>query len=246
MRAFFGGTMNKRETGICQITKKTYPLDSLVHADSIRGQIKEMMKADIGGWDDSGYVSIYELNAYRNKYLSSIIAEESGEIEKLDKEVLESIEKAEPLTVNVNDELEEELSMGQRLADRMADFVGSWPFIVIFGVFLSVWISINVFVLLAKPFDPYPFILLNLILSCIAAIQAPLIMMSQNRQEMKDRIRSQNDYKVNLKAELEIRQLHEKIDHILLSQGKRLFDIQQIQIEMMEQILDREKNISPK
>lgn len=236
----------KQNSALCQVSKRLYPMNELVPADSIRGQIREMIAADIGGWDENGYVSIEQLNIYRNKYLSSIIAEENGEIENLDKEVLESIQKAEPLTINVNEELEDKLSFGQKISDRMASFVGSWPFIIIFTIFLFIWISLNIFVLIKKPFDPYPFILLNLILSCIAAIQAPLIMMSQNRQEMKDRIRSQNDYKVNLKAELEIRQLHEKLDYILLSQGRRLFDIQQIQIEMMEQILEREKKNSSK
>ena len=104
---------------------------------------------------------------------------------------------------------------------------------------LILWISVNSFLLIKKPFDPFPFILLNLILSCLAAIQAPVIMMSQNRQEAKDRSRSQNDYQINLKSEIEIRQLHEKIDHILINQAQRLFEIQQIQIDMMEQMLKK-------
>jgi len=103
-------------------------------------------------------------------------------------------------------------------------------------VILVVWIIVNSVVLLSKTFDPYPFILLNLILSCIAAIQAPIIMMSQNRQEAKDRIRSENDYKVNLKAEIEIRTLHEKIDHLLLDQWSRMMQIQQVQLDMLEEI----------
>ncbi|MDO8092025.1 MAG: DUF1003 domain-containing protein [Candidatus Brocadiales bacterium] len=120
----------------------------------------------------------------------------------------------------------------------MAKFGGSWGFISAFFVFLGIWIIVNVYVLMRKPFDPYPFILLNLLLSCLAAIQAPVILMSQNRLEAKDRLRSQYDYQVNLKAELEIRHLHEKIDHLLIHQGQRLFEIQQIQIELMEEILN--------
>jgi uncharacterized membrane protein len=99
--------------------------------------------------------------------------------------------------------------------------------------------AVNLFILATRPFDPYPFILLNLILSCLAAIQAPIIMMSQNRQESKDRIRSEHDYKVNLKAELEIRLLHEKIDHLLLQQNQRLMEIQQLQVDLMDDILDK-------
>src|SRR5690606_1596748 len=111
-----------------------------------------------------------------------------------------------------------------------------WKFIITFGAILSSWIALNIVGLLARPFDPYPFILLNLVLSCLAALQAPVIMMSQNRQEARDRIRSKNDYKVNLKAELEIRHLHEKLDHLLIHQWQRLMEIQQIQVELMNEI----------
>jgi uncharacterized membrane protein len=102
-------------------------------------------------------------------------------------------------------------------------------------VVLILWIILNAAVLVQKPFDPYPFILLNLVLSCIAAIQAPVIMMSQNRQEAKDRLRSEYDYRVNLKAELEIRQLHEKMDHLLMTQWQRLLEIQEMQMELIEE-----------
>ena len=113
---------------------------------------------------------------------------------------------------------------------------GSWRFISIFMAVLFIWIFINTIVLIHKPFDPYPFILLNLILSCIAAIQAPIIMMSQNRQEAKDRLRSEHDYRVNLKAELEIRHPHEKMDHLLMTQWQRLLEIQEVQTELMEEL----------
>jgi uncharacterized membrane protein len=122
------------------------------------------------------------------------------------------------------------------LSDQIASFGGSWRFIILFGVVLVLWIILNGFLLLNRGFDPYPFILLNLILSCLAAMQAPIIMMSQNRAELRDRLRSENDYKINLKAELEIRHLHEKIDHLLRRQYNRLFEIQQIQIELLEEI----------
>ena len=142
-------------------------------------------------------------------------------------------------------EQEEKVTFGQRVADRVALFGGSWKFIIIFAAILLSWIIINSYLLIKKPFDPYPFILLNLVLSCLAAIQAPVIMMSQNRQEAKDRVRSENDYLVNLKSEIEIRQLHEKIDHILINQSKRLFEIQEIQIELMEQVLRNNHRNTP-
>ncbi|MGZ8541716.1 MAG: DUF1003 domain-containing protein [Chitinophagaceae bacterium] len=122
------------------------------------------------------------------------------------------------------------------LADKVASFGGSWKFIIIFFSFLVAWMLINIWWFHNRGFDPFPFILLNLLLSCIAAIQAPVIMMSQNRQEAKDRNRAEHDYKVNLKAEVEIRMLHEKIDHMLLHQNKRFFEIQKVQIELMESI----------
>jgi uncharacterized membrane protein len=128
------------------------------------------------------------------------------------------------------------LTRGQKMADHVASFGGSWTFIFSFGFFLFVWILLNTAFLLNKGYDPYPFILLNLILSCIAALQAPIIMMSQNRQEEKDRERSKLDYMINLKSELEIRTLHEKIGHLIIHQQRDLFEIQEIQIEMMKDI----------
>jgi uncharacterized membrane protein len=126
--------------------------------------------------------------------------------------------------------------LGERLADRIAVFGGSWPFLIYFGVFLVLWIGMNSLVLYRRPVDPYPFIFLNLVLSCLAAVQAPIIMMSQNRQETKDRLRSQHDYQVNLKAELEIRNLHEKMDHLLSNQWERLIQIQELQLELLSEL----------
>jgi len=140
------------------------------------------------------------------------------------------------LSRNINEAFEKSLTRGERMADRLADFGGSWIFISLFGIMLVVWMGINTWVLLEKPFDPYPYILLNLVLSCLAAIQAPVILMSQNRQEAKDRLRSEHDYEINMKAEIEIRKLHEKMDHLLMHQWQRLMDIQQLQVNQMEEI----------
>ena len=127
------------------------------------------------------------------------------------------------------------------MADNVATFVGSWKFISIFFLFIFAWAITNAYLLLTKPFDPYPFILLNLILSCTAAVQAPLIMMSQNRQSKKDRINAEHDYKVNLKAEMEIRHLNAKVDELLTHQWQRLLEIQRIQTEMMEEIVNKKE-----
>jgi uncharacterized membrane protein len=135
---------------------------------------------------------------------------------------------------------------GERLADNVASFGGSWKFIIVFGAVLVVWISINSLLLLGKPFDPYPFILLNLILSCIAAIQAPVIMMSQNRKEERDRKRAENDYLVNLKAEIEIRNLHQKVNILIEDQYKSLYDSQCRQIELIESLAEKLEQLSNK
>lgn len=146
------------------------------------------------------------------------------------------------LTENIEQQFERKLTFGEHLSDKIAEFGGSWKFIITFGGVIVVWVVLNAVLLLDRGFDPYPFILLNLILSCVAALQAPVIMMSQNRAEARDRLRAENDYKVNLKAELEIRHLHEKIDHLLRKQYNRLFEIQQIQIELLEEISQRKRS----
>ena len=147
-----------------------------------------------------------------------------------------SLEEEELLARNINQEFESSLTLGQRLADRLADFGGSWTFISIFLIVLVIWMAINTWILLERPFDPYPYILLNLVLSCLAAIQAPVILMSQNRQEARDRLHSEHDYEINVKAEIEIRKIHEKLDHLLMHQWQRLMEIQQLQVDLMDEI----------
>lgn len=154
----------------------------------------------------------------------------------LEYEVIKSLQQHEVITKNVENQLDQNWTLGERLADKIAIFGGSWAFLMCFATFLAIWIIVNTVVMVTHPADPYPFILLNLILSCIAAIQAPVIMMSQNRQEAKDRLRSQNDYKINLKAELEIQHLNEKLDHLLMHQWNRLAQIQEIQLDLLSEM----------
>ena len=233
---------NTHKTGICPITGKEYPMNELVNAHSIRGKIKEMIKEKHPNWDkDEGFISVEALNKFRGEYLQKMLEEEKGNLNNLETEVIERINNLETMSKDVDSQIDTGLSLGERLADKVAEFGGSWTFIISFGTFILIWILTNVIFLAQKPFDPYPFILLNLLLSCLAAIQAPIIMMSQNRQEAKDRLRSQYDYQVDLKAELEIRQLHEKIDHLLIYQSRKLFEIQQVQVEIMEHLLETKK-----
>jgi len=173
--------------------------------------------------------------------VEAMLEAERGELGALDREVLASLEAGETVAANVAASFEGRRTFGDRSADVLASFGGSWGFIFLFTAILLVWMALNVSGLLFRPFDPYPFILLNLVLSTLAALQAPVIMMSQRRQEQRDRLRAENDYKVNLKAELEIRHLHEKIDHQLARQWERLAEMQKVQIEMLEELAaDRE------
>ena len=173
------------------------------------------------------------------QYVQSILSSEQGEVTNLEYEVINSMQEHDLISKNVENKLDQHWTFGERLADKIATFGGSWAFLICFACFLVLWIIVNTIVMVKQPADPYPFILLNLILSCLAAIQAPVIMMSQNRQEAKDRLRSQNDYQVNLKAELEIRNLHEKIDHLLMHQWDRLAKIQEIQLDLLSEMSKR-------
>ena len=179
------------------------------------------------------------LTEERTRYVEQLLERERGEISELERQVVESLSREETVARNIEATWSGQRTLGERLSDFIADFGGSWRFIIGFLAGLCVWMAYNVWTSPQKIFDPYPFILLNLVLSCIAAIQAPIIMMSQKRQEAKDRLRAENDYRVNLKAELEIRHLHEKLDHLISRQWERLAEIQQIQLEIMEDLAER-------
>jgi len=207
-----------------------------MNADLVRPSLAEFIKKRRPDWDDKGFICLDDLGDFRKDYVKEVLQDEIGELSALDNEVIQSMEEHEILSSDISKQFETKLTFGERLSDHIANFGGSWKFLISFGAVLLIWIAINGIVLAMHAFDPYPFILLNLILSCLAAVQAPIIMMSQNRQETRDRLRADNDYKVNLKAELEIRHLHEKIDHLLRRQYNRLFEIQQIQIELLEEL----------
>ena len=222
----------------CEICSKIFPEDQLIPGHGIRHEIEELIKNDYPEWNDNSRICKDDFNTFRIKYIIKIIEEEKGSIEVLEEAVINSIKENDIITFNTNIK-NEPIKFGDRISDKVASFGGSWKFIILFFTILSVWILINSLYLMLKPFDPFPYILLNLILSCLAAIQAPIIMMSQNRQEMKDRIRSENDYKINLKSEIEIRTLHEKVDHLLFDQWSKMMRIQEIQIEILEEIRNK-------
>jgi uncharacterized membrane protein len=221
---------------ICQICGKQKKLSEIIPAELIREPVVKIIRKTHPDWSSRGFICVSDLNQFRAKYVEDIIQRDKGEISALEKQVVKSLEKQGLLSENVNIVFDRRLTFGERLADKLADYAGSWHFIGIFFAVLILWIAANSFVLIWKPFDPYPFILLNLLLSCLAAVQAPVIIMSQNRQEAKDRLRAENDYRVNLKAEVEIRHLHEKMDHLLINQWQRLLEIQEVQTELMEEV----------
>ncbi|MGV0925722.1 DUF1003 domain-containing protein [Empedobacter sp. ULE_I145] len=220
----------------CFVTQKPINRYEAVKGKEIQQEIFKLIQQDYPAITEEDYVSIKVLNKYRRQFFANLISQEKGEMEKLDQDVVEAIRDNSILSENIKENTTKPLTTGDRIADKVASFGGSWTFIISFFIFLLAWMFLNFWMLHNKGFDPYPFILLNLILSCLAAIQAPIIMMSQNRQEDKDRDRAEHDYKINLKAELEIKLLSEKIDHLLVHQNKKLLEIQEMQIQYLENI----------
>ena len=221
----------------CQICGTQCDLDDLVLGQTIRSGIADLIAEQHPKWDEHAFICYPDLNRFRNIYTRRLMEQDRGEMTDLEQEVLESLSENELLSSNLNTAFEEKLTFGEALSDRIARFGGSWFFILTFFAILCGWILINTVILPTKDrFDEYPFILLNLVLSCIAALQAPIIMMSQNRQEAKDRLRSEQDYKVNLKAELEIRHLTSKLDQLRQHQWRRLLEIQHIQMDLIAEL----------
>ena len=226
----------KSSTIRCDICGKDFKPRDIVVGALVRDSVADIIRKDHPNWSNEDYICREDLSAYRKNYVHNLLEAEKGELTELENEVIDSLNKHELIASDVDSEFEQTWTPGEKLADHIATFGGSWSFLILFAFFLIGWIGINSVVLFWRPVDPYPFILLNLLLSCLAAIQAPIIMMSQNRQEAKDRKRAQHDYQVNLKAELEIRHLHEKVDHLLSRQWERLAQIQEVQLELLSEL----------
>ena len=222
--------MRNNTTFTSAISNIEFPENDRVSGKTIRTSILNLILEDFPDFDVNDSISVQELNVYREKYISKFLQTEISQLSKLEKDVVRSLGDDTSFVAKVEEEVDTR-NYGQIVADKVAAFGGSWTFIIAFFVFISIWIGSNVIIFTNKEFDPYPFILLNLILSCIAALQAPVIMMSQNRQEEKDRERAKKDYMINLKSELEIRMLDEKLDHLIMHQQQELIEIQKVQIE---------------
>ena len=223
----------------CVITNTPLPETETMPADALRPSLLQFIQKRHPQVTDEDYIGIDALNDERAAYVEDALTDEVGKISILEREVIESLREHEILSESPEeDEALLQRTFGERVADMIAQFGGSWRFILMFCGFLVLWIIANsvLWYQSAAP-DPYPFILLNLILSCIAALQAPVIMMSQKRQETRDRHHALADYQINLKAELEIRHLHEKLDHLLRQHSERFLEIQEIQVQLLRQIV---------
>jgi uncharacterized membrane protein len=232
-------THHRPEAFTCPVCGEMRPARAVVHGEMIRPAIADLIHRAKPDWTSNDSVCTTCLNRFRAEYVEDVLEDERGALSHLEDQVVASLKAQELLSADTNEQFDRGLSLGQRLADRVAAFGGSWAFIVLFGGTIVAWIAVNTVGMLHRSFDPFPFILLNFVLSCLAAVQAPVIMMSQNRQEAKDRLRAENDFRINLKAELEIRHLNEKIDLMLSQHWRQLLEIQRIQMEVMEELTQR-------
>lgn len=238
--------METKEKKRCFICQKEFELNQLVAGEVLNTYITQFIRKEYSNWSTSSCLCFSDLNNIRASFIKKTIEEDLGEMTHLEEEVLQSISDQELLVSNLNKKFEAKLTFGDDLADKVARFGGSWKFILAFSLILVVWVIVNTIVFTQTAFDPYPFIFLNLVLSCLAAIQAPVIMMSQNRQSSKDRMSAELDYKVNLKAELEIRHLKMILDQLANHQWARLLKIQELQTDLMRELVEARATLSQK
>jgi uncharacterized membrane protein len=235
-----------RESSVnCEVCKQPKASGEVFPLAIVHEPVFKMIQRDHPEVSRDGWICSSDLNTYRMAFVKLALEEEKGELTALEEEVVRSIQEQETVSKNINTEYEGRITLGGRMSDRLAAYGGSWKFILGFIGVLFLWIALNARLLIQKPFDPFPFILLNLVLSCLAAIQAPIILMSQNRQDAKDRLRSEYDYRVNLKSELEVRYLHQKLDHFLKKEWQTMLEIQEIQLDLMKELSGRKEAVEP-
>lgn len=224
------------KTFISDLSGKTFPVVEKISAESIRRPLMVLIQQDHPEFDHTKYLAFSELDSYRERYVADYVGRQVGELSDLEKKVLNSMKSHSMVCCSGKGYKEPTPTMSQRIADGINRFCGSWKFFASFLVILVLWVGLNVFWVTHRRFDPYPFVLLNLLLSWLSTLQAPLIMMSQNRQSDKDRQRSKDDYMVNLKSEIEVRTLHEKVDHLMMYQQQDMIETQNIQIDMLTEL----------
>ncbi len=219
----------------CELCGKKFSTKELYPLPFVRHTVLATAKKTTPELRLDGFICYPDLRKISSLHFEEALSQEKGVLTDLEKEVLLSLKEHDVLTENVNKEFETNLTFGQKLADKIAKFGGSWAFISFFGIVLVVWMTINTIHLFEQPFDPYPFILLNLVLSCLAAVQAPVILMSQNRQSARDRISSENDYQTNLKAELQTRQINAKLDLLMKHHWQDMHELKRLHEEVLQE-----------
>jgi uncharacterized membrane protein len=227
------GTEHERQ---CQLCGRTGRRGELLRADSVRPQVAGHIARTHPDWNGTSFVCRPCLVTQNGDYVVAELARERGELSAIEMELAKKSGEGLLVAEHLDEEFQRSITFGQRAADATARVGGSWGFVTGFALVLAMWIGVNSFLLAGKAFDPYPYILLNLVLSCLAALQAPIIMMAQNRQAARDRAQANQDFRVNLQAEIAIRNLHEKVDHLLHTQWERLLELQQIQIDMLSDL----------
>ncbi|HEY3278871.1 MAG TPA: DUF1003 domain-containing protein [Gemmatimonadales bacterium] len=215
---------------------------ALASPQKIENRILDLIKQDRPEWEAKRGICHNCLEQYRAKKFVGYLEAEYQKLSDLEQSIVSKVTRRGRVSKLVHREFESSMSFGDHIADRVAHFGGSWRFIMLFGGILVAWMAVNTWVLVRRPFDPYPFILLNLVLSTIAALQAPVIMMSQNRQAEKDRLQASQDYEINLMAEIEIRDLHDKLDSLRFKQWHELWHIQKRQMELLEHLCVQAQN----
>ena len=220
----------------CSLCNTIVDARTLVNPNNLEPPLVEMIRRERPEWEGKRGVCKTCREQFRAKKFLGYLEDEYSKISEMEKSLVTQIARRGRVSKLVHQEFEATMTFGERIADRVAQFGGSWTFIMIFGGILVVWMIINAVILAQRAFDPYPFILLNLVLSTLAALQAPVIMMSQNRQAEKDRLQAKQDYEINLMAEIEIRDLHDKLDGLRYKQWHELWHLQQRQLELLEHL----------
>jgi uncharacterized membrane protein len=237
-----GGTTRVEEKSPCALCGETHPRTRMRMAASLRPAFYERgLRAKPDTWTPESRVCKGCLDRERVAFVIDRLKAERGALSEIEADIAAKAAQHLIVVEHIDEEYERTQTLGQRVADRMAKIGGSWPFLAAFFAVLAIWIGWNGAILRGRAFDPYPYILLNLVLSCVAAVQAPIIMMSQNRLAARDRAQADQDFRTNLKAEIEIVALHEKVDHLLHSQYERLVELQEVQLELLQEIAGKRK-----
>jgi uncharacterized membrane protein len=231
--------MADQETFPCRICGVKEKKEDLVPAERIPASIVDCIIRECPEWSPEGFICQTDLDRFMIQYARDVVDQERAGYASLEGTINGDIRVEDHLPKNDNVEYEKAMTLGERVSDSLAGFAGSWTFILVFAGLLVLWIVLNSYILLARPFDPYPYILLNLVLSIIAAVQAPVIIMSQNRQEVRDRLHAERDFQVSIHTDAEIHRLHKKIDYLMTDQGQKILEIQNIQLELIEELIKK-------